>query len=57
MLLKGLNCVIAEVSFPYDLYANEVYDEKRRKYAALSEEIECNGFRCSIKPVIIGSTG
>ena len=51
MLLKGSNCVIAEVSCPYDLYANEVYDEKRKKYAALSEEIECNGFRCSVKPV------
>ena len=57
VLLKGSNCMIAEVSCPYDLYANEVYDEKRRKYAALSEEIEQNGFRCSVKPVIIGSTG
>ena len=57
VLLKGSNCVIAEVSCPYDLYENEVYDEKRRKYAAVSEEIECNGFRCSVKPVIIGSTG
>ena len=57
VLLKGPNCVIGEVSCPYDLYANEVYDEKRRKYAALSEEIERNGFRCSVKPVIVGSTG
>ena len=57
MLLKGSNCVIAEVSCPYVLYANEVYDEKRRKYATLSEEIERNGFMCSVKPVIIGSTG
>ena len=57
VLLKGSNCVIGEVSCPYDLYANEVYDEKRRKYAALSEEIERNGFRCPVKPVIIGSTG
>ena len=48
VLLKGSNCVIAEVSCPYDLYANEVCDEKRRKYAALSEEIERNGFRCSV---------
>ena len=31
--------------------------KKRRKYAALSEEIERNGFRCSVKPVIVGSTG
>ena len=28
VLPKGSNCVIAEVSCPYDLYANEVYDEK-----------------------------
>ena len=57
VLLKGSICVIAEVSCPYDLNANEVYDEKRRKYAALSEEIERNGFRCSVKPVIVRSTG
>ena len=57
VLLKGSDCVIAEASCPHDLYANEVYDEKRRKYAALSEEIERNGFRCSVKPVIVGSTG
>ena len=49
--------MIAEVSCPYDLYANEVYDEKRRKYTALYEETERDGFRCSVKPVIIGSTG
>ena len=57
VLLKGSNCVISKVSCPYDLYANKVYDEKRRKYAALSEEIEHNGLRCSVKPVIVGSTG
>ena len=32
VLLKGSDCVIVEVSCPYDLYANEVYDEKRRNY-------------------------
>ena len=47
VLLKDSNCVIA----------NEVYDDKRRKYAVLSEEIERNGFRCSVKPMIVGSTG
>ena len=57
VLFKGSNCVITEVSCPYNLYANEVYDEKRRKYASLSEEIEHNGLRCSVKPVIVGSTG
>ena len=31
VLLKDSNCVIAEVSCPYDLYVKEVYDEKKKK--------------------------
>ena len=39
VLLKGSICVTGEVSCPYDPYANEVYDEKRRKYAVCLKKL------------------